>query len=181
MASKSRLSKHAAAGILVGLAVGLTSVAPRVQASEDVGGTGARRPAPAFTLTAATKKPIRLADYKGKVLLLDFWATWCTGCKVEIPWYEDFAKRYKQDGLAAVGVALDDDGWTSVKPYLAAHAISYPIGVADMAFAERFGVAGALPVTLLIDRRGRIADVHAGMVDKDAWEQEIRALLAEPR
>ena len=157
------------------------AIAPRVQAIGDAGAAVARKPAPAFTLTDATKKSIRLADYKGKVLLLDFWATWCTGCKVEIPWYEEFAKKYKRDGFAAVGVALDDDGWTSVKPYLATHAIGYPIGVADFPFAERYGVAGALPVTLLIDRRGKIADVHAGMVDRDAWEQEIRMLLAERR
>src|ERR1700742_4657643 len=75
--------------------------------------------APDFTRVDAAGRKVRLSRYKGKVVLLDFWATWCTGCKQEIPWFEEFADRYRTQGLAAVGVAMDDEGWTVVKPFLA--------------------------------------------------------------
>src|SRR6266571_3283711 len=72
----------------------------------------ARRPAPGFALADANGTPVALSRYKGRVVLLDFWATWCTGCKVEIPWYMEFAKKYEQSGLAVVGVSMDKEGWT---------------------------------------------------------------------
>ena len=137
-----------------------------------------RAAAPDFTLSDARGKPITLSDYKGKVVLLDFWATWCTGCKVEIPWYMEFEKKYKRRGLTSIGVAMDDDGWKTVTPYLKKKPINYPIVVGDANFAQVYNVA-SLPVTLLIDRHGRIADAHVGMVEKRQWEQEILALLRE--
>jgi len=148
-------------------------------ASAAVAGASARRPAPTFTLKDADGAPVSLAAYKGKVVLLDFWATWCTGCKVEIPWYMEFQEKYSGQGLASIGVAMDDEGWQKVKPYLAQHPITYPIVLGDAAFGKRYGIT-ALPVTLLIDREGRIADSHAGMVVKGAWEEEIQTLLREP-
>ena len=136
--------------------------------------------APDFTLTTADGKPITLSNYKRKVVLLDFWATWCTGCKVEIPWYIEFRKKYAAQGLAAIGVAMDEEGWQKVKPYLAEHPISYPIVIGDLDLLQKkFGLQPNLPITLLIDRRGRIADAHVGMVEKDAFEREIRQLLRE--
>ena len=134
--------------------------------------------APDFTLTTADGKPITLSNYKRKVVLLDFWATWCTGCKVEIPWYMEFEKKYKRRGLTSIGVAMDDDGWKTVTPYLKKKPINYPIVVGDATFAKTYNVQ-SLPVTLLIDRHGRIADAHVGMVVKSAWEQEILTLLHE--
>ena len=73
--------------------------------------------APDFTLIDSTGSPIKLSELKGKVVLLDFWATWCGGCKVEIPWYMEFETKYAKKGLATIGVSLDDDGWKSVKPF----------------------------------------------------------------
>jgi thiol-disulfide isomerase/thioredoxin len=139
-----------------------------------------RKAAPIFTLTDATAAPIALSRYKGRVVLLDFWATWCTGCKVEIPWYVEFQRKYARQGLSSIGAAMDEEGWTVVKPYLRAHPITYPIvlGVPDL--VKPYDITN-LPVTLLIDRQGRIADAHAGMVDKDVWEQEIQLLLKERR
>jgi peroxiredoxin len=137
-----------------------------------------RSPAPAFALTDANGAPITLSRYKGRVVLLDFWATWCTGCKVEIPWYMEFQKKYAKQGLASIGVAMDEEGWEKVRPYLQVHPINYPIvlGVPDL---EKPYQIESLPVTLLIDRHGRIADAHVGMVVKDTWEKEIRQLLKE--
>jgi thiol-disulfide isomerase/thioredoxin len=172
----SALKKWAAGGVGFALLASLSAAAPSLRASVI---SDARKPAASFVLTDANGKSIRLNDYKGKVVLLDFWATWCTGCKEEIPWFIEFVQKYKSKGLVAIGVALDDDGWKSVRPYLAQHLIPYTISVADLPFAGRYGVTAAMPDTVLIDRRGRIADFHEGKVDKDAWEREIRDLLAE--
>ncbi len=166
-------------GISLTLALAAGSAFLRQTASADVAAVSARPAAPTFTLHDANGATINLADYKGKVVLLDFWATWCTGCKLEIPWYIEFQEKYSGRGLASIGVAMDDEGWRKVKPYLVEHPINYPIVIGDAAFGRRFGIT-ALPVTLLIDREGRIADSHSGVVVKDAWEQEIQALLAEP-
>jgi len=137
-----------------------------------------RTAAPVFALTDSGGRAIRLADYKGRVVLLDFWATWCTGCKVEIPWYMQFQKQYARRGLASIGVAMDEKGWETVRPYLKKKPINYPIVAGDDAFAKAYGVE-SLPVTLLIDRQGRVAETHAGMVERSAWEHDIQALLKE--
>jgi len=78
----------------------------------------ARKAAPGFTLQDSNGASIRLTDYKGRVVLLDFWATTCGGCKVEIPWFIEFANRFKDSGLAVIGVALDEAGWKVVKPFV---------------------------------------------------------------
>jgi cytochrome c biogenesis protein CcmG/thiol:disulfide interchange protein DsbE len=139
----------------------------------------ARKAAPDFTLVAADGKRVSLAGLKGKVVLLDFWATWCTGCKEEMPWFMEFQNTYGRRGLQSVGVAMDVEGWAKVRPYLKEHPINYPTVVGDLAFANRFGSVVALPVTLLIDRKGRIAEFHNGKVEKDAFEANLRRLLAE--
>ena len=137
-----------------------------------------RKPAPDFSLADARGARLSLAAQKGRVVLLDFWATWCTGCKVEIPWYIEFQQKYARQGLVSIGAAMDDEGWAKVKPYLAEHPIPYPIVIGNPDLLQPYDIKN-LPVTLLIDRQGRIADAHAGVVDKEAWEQEITQLLRE--
>jgi thiol-disulfide isomerase/thioredoxin len=137
------------------------------------------KPAPLdFVLKDVTNKDVRLSDYKGKVILLDFWATWCTGCKVEIPWYVEFQKKYERRGLASIGAAMDEEGWPVVKRYLDAHPINYPIVLGNPELVKPYNIA-SLPVTLLIDHQGRIAASHAGVVEKDSWERNIQQLLKE--
>jgi peroxiredoxin len=141
-----------------------------------------RKNAPDFARVDATGHMVHLSNYKGKVVLLDFWATWCTGCKQEIPWYVEFADKYKKDGLAAVGVAMDDEGWKVVKPFLAEKMqIPYPVVIGDKALAREYGGIDNLPVTLLIDRQGRVAYSHVGVVNRAKFEGEIRELLASAR
>lgn len=141
-----------------------------------------RRKAPDFTRVDATGHKVRLSNYRGKVVLLDFWATWCTGCKEEIPWYVDFQARYSGSGLAVLGVSMDDDGWKTVKPFLAEKMkIPYPVVIGDDALAKEFGGIDRMPVTLLIDRKGRIAYTHIGVVDRAQFEKEIQELLARAR
>lgn len=137
-----------------------------------------RKAAPNFTLTDSKGTSVRLSDYQGRVVLLDFWATWCHGCKIEIPWYMEFQNKYKDKGLSVIGVAMDEDGWKSVRPFLKKKRMNYAVVVGNEALAKLYAV-DALPVTLLIDRDGKIADAHAGMVDKDAFESEIRVLLQD--
>ena len=138
-----------------------------------------RKPAPNFTRKDSKGIPITLADYKGKVVLLNFWATWCHGCVQEMPWFMEFQDKYRSEGLAVIGVSMDDDGWKSVKPFLQEHKINYRIVVATFESAKQFGVDKGMPVSVLIDRTGKIADLHPGKVDKDAFEGEIQTLLKD--
>jgi hypothetical protein len=91
----------------------------------------------------------------------------------------EFQDKYKKSGLTVVGASLDDDGWKSVTPYLRDHKINYPIVLGTFESAKQFGVDKGMPVSVLVDRAGKIADVHPGMVDKAAFEREIQTLLKE--
>jgi peroxiredoxin len=137
-----------------------------------------RKAAPSFSLNDSEGKAITLADFKGKVVLLDFWATWCHGCMTEIPWFMEFQNKYKSDGLAVIGVSVDDDGWKSVKPFLAERKFNYTIVVGNQELEKLYAVKNP-PVAVLIDRGGRIAEMHAGVVEKESFEKEIKGLLAE--
>ena len=149
------------------------------KALADLAPANSRKAAPDFALEDSTGSVIKLSSYRGRVVLLDFWATWCTGCKQEIPWYMEFQDKYKKSGLSAIGVSLDDDGWKSVKPFLQEHKINYPIVIGNWdTMGKSFGFA-SMPATLLIDREGKVADLHVGMVDKAAFEREIQILLNE--
>jgi len=148
-------------------------------APADLTPADSRKPLPRVALTDSSGAPVNLSGYKGRVVLLDFWATWCEGCKEEIPWFMEFQSKYKKAGLTVVGASLDDDGWKSVKPYLQEHEINYRIVIATFESAKQFGADKGMPITLLIDRNGKIADLHPGMVDKAAFEHEIQALLKE--
>jgi peroxiredoxin len=136
----------------------------------------ARNPAPDFTLTDASGKPVKLSDSKGKVILLNFWATWCGGCQTEIPWFIDFQSKYKDAGLSVIGVSMDDDGWKSVTPYVKEKNVNYTMVIGTQAIAKQYAVE-AMPVTLLIDRKGKIASTHLGLVTKAEYQAEIQALL----
>jgi peroxiredoxin len=140
----------------------------------------AGKPAPGFTLKDASGKTVTLKDYRGKVVLLDFWATWCTGCKQEMPWFVDFQTKYGAKKFAVVGVAMDDDGWKSLRPFLKEHSeFRYKMLAGDQATAERYGSADALPDTFLIDKKGNLVEAYHGVVDRDAVEANIQALLAK--
>ena len=136
-----------------------------------------RKPAPEFALKDANGHTVRLSDYKGKVILLDFWATWCGPCKIEIPWFKDFERENKDKGFAVLGVAMDQDGWDVVKPFAHQLSINYRIVMGDDSIAELYGGVEALPTTFLIDREGRIASVHVGLTSKRDFEDGIKELL----
>ena len=138
-----------------------------------------RKAAPQFELKDSSGKTIELKSYHGKVVLLDFWATWCTGCKMEIPWFSEFQRTYGDKGFVVVGVSMDEGGWRVLKPFLAETQVAYPILLGDGPTARRFGIQ-SMPDTFLIDRQGRVAAAYlTGLVDRDNVEVNIKALLAE--
>jgi len=165
--------------IVASIALVAASLVLSAKAPADLTPANSRKAAPDFALEDSTGALIKLSSFKGRVVLLDFWATWCTGCKVEIPWYVEFQDKYKKSGLSAIGVSLDDDGWKSVKPFLQEHKINYPIVIGTWDTMGKSFAFDSMPATLLIDRDGKIADLHVGMVDKDAFEGEIKILLEE--
>jgi thiol-disulfide isomerase/thioredoxin len=136
-----------------------------------------RKPASPFTLKDADGRTVSLADYKGRVVLLNFWATWCGPCKIEIPWFVEFEQKYKDRGFAVLGVAMDDDGWEVVKPYVVKNKVNYRILLGNDDVASKYGGVDSLPTTFIIDQNGRIASTHVGLVSKSDYEDEILKLL----
>jgi peroxiredoxin len=135
--------------------------------------------APDFTLSDASGKSVRLSDFRGQVVLLNFWATWCGPCKVEIPWFVEFQRVYRDAGFAVLGVSMDQDGWKSVRPYIEEKKINYRVMVGGDEIAQIYGGLQYLPATLMIDKAGRIAVMHVGLVEKKTYEQELEVLIAE--
>jgi len=138
-----------------------------------------RKPAPPFSLKDTDGKVVQISDYKGKVVLLDFWATWCTPCKIEIPWFMELQRKHRDRGFEVLGVAMDDEGWEVVKPYAAKMGINYRLIMGTDAVAQHYGGVDALPTTFLIDRNGKIAAVHVGLSSKKDFEDGVEHLLQD--
>ena len=136
-----------------------------------------RRQAPDFALTDISGKTVRLSDFKGKVVLLDFWATWCGPCKIEIPWFMEFQRKYKDKGFTVLGVSMDDGGWEDVRPFLDRLKVNYPVLLGTDETASNFDGVEVLPTTFLIDKEGRIVAKHQGLTGKDEFEKAIESLL----
>lgn len=140
-----------------------------------------RQAAPNFTLKDADGNSVNLTDYRGKVVLVNFWATWCGPCEIEIPWFVEFEKKYRDQGFAVLGLSMDEDGWKSVRPYIASHKINYRVMIASEVVSQQFGNIEALPTSFVLDRQGRIATNHVGLVDKRDYQNEILKLLEVPK
>jgi len=129
-----------------------------------------------FTVTDLSGAAISLSQFRGKVVLLDFWAVDCGGCKVEIPWYVAFDKTYRDKGLALIGIDMYGESPDMVKTFMEKAHMNYLVAIGSDALRERFHVE-EMPLTLLIDRSGRIALSHAGIVDRTLFEKDIQELL----
>ena len=135
-------------------------------------------PTPAFSLKDENGQTVHVDDYKGKVVLLDFWATWCGPCKIEIPWFIEFERQFKDRGFAVLGVSMDEDGWSAIKPYVQKMAMNYRVLLGNDDVSTAYGGLDSLPTTLLIDRQGKIASVHIGVtMGKEEFKDAIVKLL----
>jgi len=142
--------------------------------------TGERKPAPDFTLKDGDGNPFKLSDLRGKVVVVNFWATWCGPCALEIPWFIEFEQEFKSRGLEIVGVSMDEDGWKAIKPYVASHKMNYRVVLGDDSVGQLYGGVDSLPTTFIIDRQGRFAfPPHVGLPGKNEYLNEIQTLLGE--
>ncbi len=138
-----------------------------------------RKPAPDFTLQDERGENVQLSEFQGKVVLLNFWATWCMPCKIEMPWFVEFQRKYKDRGFSVIAVSLDDEGWEVVRPFVNELELNFPVVVGNDEMADEFGGVVALPTTFIIDKQGRITATHAGLISKSDYEEEIEQLLIE--
>lgn len=140
--------------------------------------SGERAAAEEIKLKDASGGTINLASYRGHVVLVDFWATYCGGCKQELPWFQDFQTKYAARKFAVLAVSMDHGGWEVVKPFIESLKIGFTVVLDDGDASQRYGLK-AMPTAFLIDREGRVAAKYIGVVDRDNLESNIRLLLAE--
>ncbi len=141
----------------------------------------AGRVAPDFELKSIDGKSYKLADLRGKAVLLNFWATWCPPCKIEIPWFIELQRQYADQGLVVVGVAMDDDTNKQkvVSEFASQMKIDYPILLGTDQVADQYGGVDALPTTFFIGRDGKIVRRVMGLAGHSEFEEAIQAALKE--
>ena len=137
-------------------------------------------PAPAWKLKDPDGKVVTSELFKGKVVVLDFWATWCPPCRAEIPGYVLLQKKYEADGLVFVGISLDTEGPAVVKKFMKDYGINYPIVMADDEILGAFAPIQGYPTTFIIDREGRVRNKKLGREPTAEFEREILAILRPP-
>lgn len=140
---------------------------------------GERKRAPDFELADSNGLTVRLGDYAGKVVLLDFWATWCTPCKASVPWFNELQTKYADQGFTVLGVSMDESGWAAVKPFLEKMSVAYPVVLGTKRIAYLYGDVDALPLAFFIDRSGRVAAIHLGPASRKDYEKLVQTLLAQ--
>jgi cytochrome c biogenesis protein CcmG/thiol:disulfide interchange protein DsbE len=136
----------------------------------------ASRRAPSFTRLDLNQQQVRLVDYRGKVVLLNFWATWCVPCLTEMPHFVEWQQEYGRRGLQVIGISMDDEE-QPVRITYQKYRLNYPVVMGDEKIGEMYGGILGLPVTFLIDRSGKIRFKHEGDTDIKTIESEMRGLL----
>ena len=137
------------------------------------------RIAPDFSLTSTDGKMIRLSDYRGKVVVVDFWATWCPPCKAEIPDFIKLYSQYKDAGFQMIGISLDEGGMKDVKPFMKEYGINYPIVMGTEEVVSAYGGIRGIPTTFVIDKAGHVRDAFEGYRSASVFEKLIQQLTKE--
>jgi peroxiredoxin len=142
--------------------------------------SGFNKPAPDFTLESLDGKNVSLSDLRGKAVLLNFWATWCAPCKIEMPWFVDLQREYGSQGLQIVGVAMDDSSKEDIAKFAKDMGVNYPVLLGKEAVGEAYGGVPALPESFFIGRNGKIVDKIIGLKGKAEIEDAIKKALNTP-
>lgn len=175
MQQKSRILILVAAGILV---AGLL-LATRLRGPATTAQSGLPRQAPDFSLPDLSGQKLTLSSYRGKVVLLDFWATWCAPCREEIPRFVEMQDKYQAQGLQILGVSMDDSP-EPVREFSQKFHMNYPVVMGNAKTGELYGGILGLPVAYLIDREGRVTSRHIGAIDAAVFEKKIVNMLEQP-
>jgi peroxiredoxin len=136
-------------------------------------------PAPDWTLKNLDGKTVSLSDFKGKVVVLDFWATWCPPCQAEIPHFIELQNEFKAKGVTIVGLSVDSIAPADVAKFAKDNGMNYPIVMADEKTATAYGADQGIPTTVVVDRKGNIVATHAGLTDKETFKSEIEKALSD--
>jgi peroxiredoxin len=171
--------------LIVAAALTLMLVAGVVMSRRDAGPAleGALRgdptgsPAPDFELRTLSGKPVRLSDYRGKAVLLNFWATWCAPCRIEMPWLVDLQAQHREHGFEVLGIAMEDTASETIQAFADEMKVNYTILRGRNAVGDAYNVHG-LPTTFYIDRAGRISGVSRGLVRRAELEKKIDVIIA---
>ena len=165
------------ATLLLLLAVAGAPAALAAPAGAPASTAKSRPAAPDFTLKDLDGKVVRLSDYRGKVVLVDFWATWCGPCRRAIPHLKDVHARYAKKGFVILGLSVDHEGPQVVRDFVRKNAIPWTTALADEKAINAFGEIRFVPTAFLIDREGRIVERWQGLVAAERLEAAIKPLL----
>jgi peroxiredoxin len=172
-----RWALAAAAAIALACSVPPSADPPATSPPAGDPGPGPGSLAPDFSLTDLAGKTLTLSAYRGKVVLLDFWATWCPPCRAEMPHFVELQNTHGQAGLQILGVSIDD-AEPPVREFVTKYGLNFPVAMGSVELAEQYGGILGVPVAFLLDREGRIRYKHTGETDAAVFEREISELLA---
>jgi peroxiredoxin len=167
--------------LVVAAAEALTSMLPILDADATVAAAPRNAhpdAAPDFALTALDGRTVRLSSFRGRLVLLNFWATWCAACQIETPWLVDIAIRYRAQGLDVIAVSMDEGDSAAVRTFATEHHMTYPVLLGTAAVADAYGGVRFVPQTVFIGRDGRIIDRTLGLATRQDLENSVRRALA---
>jgi thiol-disulfide isomerase/thioredoxin len=180
------ISRHLSLCSCAALLLGLAACTPKKEAEPPkpktvaiAGALPKLGEAPAWKLQDLNGQTVSGDQLRGKVVVLDFWATWCPPCRMEIPGYIEMAKKYEKDGLVIVGVSLDEGGPEVVKPFATKMGMSYTVVMGNEVVQSVFGGMDAIPTTFIIDRSGQIRDRKVGAEESAEYEKKVLSVLKE--
>lgn len=175
-ATVKRLMKFGRYALSLGILAGMVCSCSRSGTQDSKEGTGSPYPAPDFTLSDLAGRSVRLSDFKGKIVFVDFWATWCPPCRKEIPHLKDLAQHYKEQGVVVLGVSVDEGGRAVVEPFVKENEITYPILIGGDSPLDGYSVE-SIPTLYVINREGLVVARHVGYQPYEQLEETAKSLL----